>query len=827
MFMKQLNPSYYFILLVFFWFVCNNVQAQQLPASLSKIHVDNLSDAQIRQLMQEASNEGLSDTQLLQTARERGLPPDELRSLQNRINSINGKTGTTSYTTDSLHTGRALNYKRSTDTLSKKEVIDLFSPILPKLFAADIFTNSDQTFAPDLKLATPKNYVVGPEDQLNISIYGNSTANWKLDVSPEGNINLPVAGILNVTGKTIEQVTADIKRRLIAYHFAVGNGTSVQVNLGNIRSIKVIMIGNLKKPGTYTLPSLATAFNALYAAGGPNDKGSFRQIEIIRNNRIIRVLDIYGFLTKGDQKNNIGLQDQDIIRVPTYRTHVEMSGEVNTPAIFEVLPGETLNDVLNFAGGFTDQAYTDQIKVYQVSNQQRRITDIKNANYKTYIPQRGDRYVVDKILERFENRVNINGAVFRPGDYELENGLTVSKLIEKAAGLKEDAFTSRGSISRLNPDNSRKLIPFDVRGILNRSVADISLQREDSVYIASVFELRDKYTVIIKGDVRKGGTFIYADSMKVSDLIIKAGGFVEGASVKRVEVARRRVDSIAGPVNNKTAIIFSVNLDPNLKISDKDFTLQPYDIVSVYSLPDYEKQRTVKVEGEVQYPGYYALQGPGDKISDVIIRAGNLKPSADAFGASLMRSNTAILGIDKNKADSTLLLKDRLEKLKHLQRSLKDSATVDNEQVKNNYIGINLPEILKTPGTITDLMLEDGDVIRVPKLQQVVKVNGEVLYQSAVVYQKEKGFKEYVLNAGGFSPQALKRRAYIVYANGAVKGTSKFLFFNSYPDVKPGSEIYVPKKPAPRIGSTTEAIALTTGLASLGGIIFGILSLRK
>ncbi len=825
--MHKILRVFYLIVIIHTCLVIRPVLAQNLPSNLSNTHINELSDNQIRELIQDASSSGLSDSELLQMAAGRGLPPGEVKNLQSRINSIRGNTnGSRKIDYDTTSTSRSLNrnYNDSSPDSANKKV---FNSIVPKVFGSEIFKNSNSSFTPNLNLATPKNYIVGPGDQLNVNVYGNSVANWKLEVSPEGNINIPEAGILNVAGKTIDQVTNDIKNKLTAYHFSIGKGTSVQVSLGNIRSIKVIIIGNVKKPGTYTVPSLATAFNALYAAGGPNDRGSYRQIEIIRNNKIIRTLDIYDFLTKGDQQNNIGLQDQDIIRVPAYRTHVTMLGEVNNPAIFEVLPGETLADVLRFANGFTDQAYTSRIKIYQISNQQRRITDITESEFKNYHPLRGDKYIVEPILERFENRVVIAGAVFRPGDFQLEDGLTLSQLIKKAAGLTEDAFTNRGSITRLNPDNTKQLLSFNVKGIVNKTIPDILLQREDSVYISSIFELKDRDSVTIKGEVRKPGNFAYADSMKVADLVIKAGGFNLGASPKRLEVARRKTGDDSILVSNQAAVIYTVNLDKNLSLTNVDFTLQPYDIVTVYNLPNYEKQRTVKVEGEVLYPGYYIINTQNEKISDLIKRAGNLKPVADAEGSSLRRTNLAILGVDKSKRDSTVLINEHSDRLKHLQYAVKDTINRQDNQPRNNFIGIDLTQILQKPGSVTDLILEDGDVIRVPKKQQVVRVNGLILYPSAIVYRKDKSFKDYISNAGGFSPLALKRAAYIVYANGEVRSARKFLFFNSYPEVKPGSEIFVPQKLPRRANSTQELIGLTTGIASIGAIILGIISLHK
>ncbi|RYE17345.1 MAG: capsule biosynthesis protein, partial [Sphingobacteriaceae bacterium] len=497
----------------------------------------------------------------------------------------------------------------------------------PKIFGADLFSNKNLSFEPNLKLATPINYIIGPDDQLNINVYGSSLVNWKLDVSPEGNINIPGIGIVNVAGKTIENATSIIKNKLSANNYAIGRGTSVQVSLGNIRSIRVIIIGQVNRPATYTLPSLATVFNALYAAGGPNETGSFRQIEIIRNGRRIRTLDVYDFLTRGSQKDNIGLQDQDIIRVPTYRTRVEMAGQVKIPALFEVLPGESLQTVINYAGGFTDSAYTARIKVTQISDQQRKLTDVVEADYNSYIPLRGDRYFIQSVLNRFENRVTINGAIFRPGEYELQNGLTLSQLIANAAGIKEDAFTERGTVTRLKPDNSVQILDFSVKDVLNK-IGDIVLQREDVVDISSIFDLRDKYTITINGSVRKPGIFAFGENMKVEDLILKAGGFAEGATSKRIEVARRVNDADPQSKSTRVAQVFSINVDSQLKLNSVNFLLKPFDIVSIYSLPGYEKQKTVKVEGEVLYPGSYTIQTKNEKISDLITRAGGLTVSA-------------------------------------------------------------------------------------------------------------------------------------------------------------------------------------------------------
>jgi protein involved in polysaccharide export with SLBB domain len=798
------------------------ISAQNLPQN---INLDALSDEQLLQYIAQTQASGLSDEQILQKAQSSNMSAAQIQRLQLRIREIRKKQSNT----ENFSEKSSLRQLSNGDTMQVRQQAQI-NPNRnsdPKLFGSELFRNSTgNTFEPNLKIATPINYVVGPDDHLHISINGKSLANWDLLVSPEGNINLPGIGMLKVAGRTIEQATQSIKSKLAANNYAVDKGTNVTVTLGDIRSIKVIIQGEVVRPGTYTLSSLASAFVGLSAAGGPNDIGSFRKIQVIRNSRLVSTLDLYDFLLKGSRKSDIALQDQDIILVPSYNIHVTLKGEVKIPAIFETLPGETLQDLINYSGGFTDQAYTARIKVIRVNDREREVADILESDYKNTIPLRGDKYTVDKILERYVNRISIKGAVFRPGDFELQKGLTLSKLIQNAGGLKEDAFTRRGSIIRLKPDNTIEQISFNVSdAILNKPEADYVLQREDIVTISSIFDLRDQYKVTIKGDVRRPGEFIYADSMKVADLIIRAGGFAEGASTERVEVSRRIFNADPRTSNSSVAQVYSINVSADLKGGNVGFVLKPFDIVSIFSLPGYEIQKTVKVEGEVIYPGEYAIQKKNEKISDILMRAGGLTASADVDGSSLKRDNAAVLGIDKNKSkiDTNTLNKEHADRLKRLQQNYKDSTNTD-DQMRNHFVGIDLKKILKNPGTGEDLILEDGDVLTVPKQQQIVRVNGEVLFPSAVVYNNGKGFKGYVLNAGGFSPNALKGGAYVIYPNGTVKATSKFLFFNIHPRVKPGSEIYVPKKPEKKGLSAQELVGITTGIVSLGAIILTLIA---
>ncbi|HUH32708.1 MAG TPA: SLBB domain-containing protein, partial [Daejeonella sp.] len=517
--------------------------AQTINAqNLSNIKVDDLSDDQIRAFLRQVESTGLSEAQLEQVAEARGMPPEEIRKLRERVEKIrkNGeetKEKTAESTKKRESRGRELNFKQDTiareekdpETEAEKALLELKS----KIFGASLFKNANLSFEPNLRLATPGNYMIGPDDEIVIDITGDNEANYELQVSPEGTIRIEYAGIVSVSGLTVEQATQKIRSRLASTYPGIRSGrTQVTIGIGNIRSIRVTLLGEVVKPGSYTLPSLATAFNALYASGGPTENGSFREIEVIRNNKVIGKLDVYEFLLKGFQTNNIRLQDQDVIRIPTYKIRVEFTGEVKRPAIFEAVQGESLQDVIDFAGGFTTQAYSARIKVLQNTDRERRITDVFAAEFASYQPKNGDKYFAEPILDRFENRVTIEGSVFRPGQFELEKGLTLARLIEKSEGVTEDAFMSRGYITRLKADNTSELISFDLDKVIAGTAPDIALQREDIVTIASIFELRDEYKVSIDGEVRQPGTFDFAEGMSLEDLVIQSGGFKEGASPK-------------------------------------------------------------------------------------------------------------------------------------------------------------------------------------------------------------------------------------------------------------------------------------------------------
>lgn len=825
-------------------FICAFICSATLYAqtNYADVKVDELSDAKIRELMQRAESVGYNDAQLEQLALAQGMKQSEIEKLRLRVEKIRKQDGTennnasadptlTKPFTD-INRSRVNNSQSKIDSLQRvnaaltnKASVNSISPNRKKIFGEELFGLSMQTFEPNLRMATPKSYVVGPDDELLIDITGDNEVSYKSKVSPDGTIRIQYVGLISVGGLNIDQATSKIRSSLVSTYPALRSGrTSVSVTLGNIKSITVIVVGEAVKPGSYTVSSLASLFNVLSTSGGPNSNGTYRNIQVIRNNKIIYAVDIYDFLLNGMQKGNVRLQDQDVINIPVYQTRIELSGEVKRPAFFEIKNEESLADAIRFAGGFTSDAYSAQIKVLQNTNRERKISDVSESDFATYKPKNGDQYVIEKILDRFANRVEIEGAVFRPGQYELTDQLTLKGLIQKADGIKEDAFLNRGYISRLNADNSLALVSFDLAKILAGSDPDIKLQREDRISIKSIFQLREEYKVTIQGEVRQGGTFVFADGMSLEALIQMAGGFREGATPNRIEISRRIKNSDATSVSAQTAEVFTVNINPDLKVESNGFELKPFDIVSIRSSESYQVQRQIKIEGEVLYPGIYTITKKDERISDVIRRAGGLSPLAYADGASLRRNGKGDL-----RLDSVETRREEREKLLNLQRlkqsGARDTTSLDKdlEILRSDLVGIDLERILKKPLSRHDLIVENGDVIRVPKELQTVRVTGEVLKPNSIVYTKGKSFASYISGSGGFSYNAYKKGAFVVYSNGSVAANRKFLFFNNFPEIKPGSEIFVPKRAEREKLNAAAFIGISTGIASLAAIIVSLL----
>lgn len=798
--------------------------------NFSTVHVDDLSDAQIRQFMAQVHQTGMSDAQIDQVALAKGLSPAELQKLKARVARLRLTDSTrinqaTFSPSDSLDTIPSNFTFGASDTLSEKytRMENALDALRPKVFGEELFRNPHMTFEPNLNLPTPPGYVIGPGDQIDISIYGYSQADYQLPVSKEGSVNIPYVGLVAINGLTMEAATQRIKSKLAGVYSGINSGkTSVQVSLANVRGIRVTIMGEATQPGTYTLPSLATVFNALYAAGGPGDNGSYRDIQLIRNGKVIQDLDIYGFLMTGDMGGDARLESGDVIRIPPYQDRVQLLGQVKRPGIYEMKAGENIQNLLDYAGGFSDSAYTAMIHAVRLNGKEKTVSDIPASDFASFHPQIGDKYFVSSVIDKFTNRVIIDGAVYRPGQYELSQGLTLTGLVKKADGLREDAFLPRGYIVRQNPDLTTSSIQFDVAKVLQGQESDIPLQKEDVVHIYSIFDLRDQYSVSINGSVREPGDYPYSDSMSLEDLIMQAGGFAEGASPRRIEVSRRFVDTAnAGSTTAHIAQVFEENVDQDLKLHASHFALHPYDIISVHDLPGFEVQKQVKVEGEVLYPGTYTLTQKDETIADLVKRAGGLTGLAYPQGASLKRALSL---------DSSSQARLKMQQFKKLQGTvLGDTAALKDLNslvVQNNFVGIHLDQILKEPGSKADLFLQDGDVLYIPRKLQTVKVSGEVLYPVITPFQNGRNLGYYISQAGGFSMDAKKGRVYVVYANGFVKSTRHFLFFKNYPSLEPGAEVFVPLKPQNKM-SAQQILGITSGASALALAIVAILNILK
>ena len=819
------------IFLFFAFFLCIQLCCEsQTSEELSNIKVEELTDEQIRRFVMEADRLNLNDAQVEQLALQRGMNPVEVVKFKGRVQSI--RKAMAAYSSGIIP-GQVMPDKEnrkmdSVSVLEQKPLDDYetpFSQIQTRNFGFDVFNNRRITFEPNLRIPTPNNYQLAADDELLIDVSGYSEASYRLRVSPEGIVRIPIAGPVTVTGLTIEQAKKRITQKLAgSIYTSIRNGhTKVEVNLGSIRSMKVTIIGEATMPGTYTLPSLATAYNALYACGGPGINGSFRNIQIIRNNATIATIDVYKYLITGSKNNDIRLMDDDVIKINAYDVRIELKGEVKKPGLYDVAKGESIGDVIRYAGGLTDNAYTARIQVFRNTSKERQVTTITESNWETAIPQKGDTYVIGKILNRFSNRISINGAVYRPGEYELRNGMTLKSLLLEADGVREDAFTGRATLHRLKDDLSPEIISFDIEKLLNGAMEDIELKREDRVHIFSKFDLKEGFYVTIEGEVSNPGVFLYEKGITVQDLVLMSGGLKEAASLKRVEISRRVKNANLDSGNITTAIIYQQDLTLSLKDStlNRVLELMPFDEVFIHPAPGYFVQKNAVIEGEVNFSGKYTLQSKQERISDLVKRAGGLTSEAYLAGAVLVRTKNLTKSEQNNSEQGLInLLKQNVQA--GTSAELLQSQLALNARRRTENVGIDLQEIMAYPKSEYDLLLNDGDTLRIPKQLQTVRVNGEVLYPALVRYDRDFKFKDYISGAGGFSERSSRRRPYVVYANGSVKGTRSFLFFKRYPTLSPGSEIFVPVKREKERLNTGEVITISATVITMLAIIYNI-----
>jgi protein involved in polysaccharide export with SLBB domain len=794
------------ILLLFVLFQSAPLQAQDLwkGTDLSSLKVDYLSDTEIAKIKSQLQSNNTTIEQMEPTALAKGMSATEFAKLKARLGATSNVTGVSNK--DNFDTnGEELTRKQ--DKIVNKKVKDTLNSLV---FGSELFDNPTLNFEPNLKLATPVNYVLGPGDELQVNVYGVQEFNASIPVTMEGKVNIQYVGQISVSGMTIEAATQKIKGAIARVYSTVRSGQSqVGVSLSRIRTIKVTLIGS-KQPGNYSVSSLSTVYNALFLGGGPGKNGSYRNIELLRNNKVYKNIDIYKFLVNGNQSDNVGLKDNDVIRIPAYTQRVTIEGQVKRPGIFEMKSGETFKDLLSFASGFNEFAYTASVNVLQKTSKEFKVKDIKQSEYGSYKPLSGDVFRVSKILNRFENRITINGAVFRPNTYSFHEGMRIADLVAQADGLKEDAYANRATIVRLKSDLTTEAVNVNLgQALAGNQEANITLRKEDVVTVYSILDFREDYKITIDGEIKKPGVYDYQDNLTLNDLLVQAGGLTGSAS-KRVEVARMIKSDDVDDANPNRVQLFNLEITAGNNEQIKNFALQPFDVINIRKMAVYEKPEMVTITGAVNYTGKYVLASKKEKIYDVIQRAGGLTSVANVDGVKIKRPIQAKQIEDLENVNLNLGKKDSIQK--KLTQKLKTD-------LKYATIPVDWRRIVKDPADNTNVTLFPGDEIEVSVYNESVKVSGSVLLTSEIPYNSGKSFGYYLDAVGGTDAKGWKKKAYIIYPNGKAAVSSTFFFIRSYPKVLPGSQIVVPEKPETKRMTTGEWVSIGSVITSIALLV--------
>ncbi len=821
------------IILIAFFAICfgQKVQAQDLlkGKDLGSIQVDYMTDTEIEKIMSQLEAKNMKIDEVETMAISKGMSASEFSKLKNRIKELenkpeykekkeNQKKKEQKKKDDKKKENKAKGgeeeeEEQQEDDIIKQEKVknDKVKDSLNALiFGSELFDNPTLNFQPNLKLATPVNYILGPGDELQVNLYGVQEFNETASVSLEGKIKIQYVGQIAVAGLTIEAATQKIKSAVGKVYNTVRSGQSnLSIALSRIRTIKVTIIGS-RQPGNYSVSSLATVYNALHLAGGPGKNGSYRNIELVRNNKVIKTIDLYRFIMTGDQSDNIGLKDNDVIRIPVYKNRVTIEGEVNRPGIFEMKSQESFKDLLTFASGFNEFAYTASVNVLQKTGKQLKVKDIKEDDFTLYHPMQGDVYKVTKILNRFENRIKIEGAVYRPNNYSLYEGMKVSDLIKLAEGLKEDAYTKRATIVRQKGNLTTEILNVDLDEVFQGdTAADILLKKEDVLTVYSILDFREEYVINIDGEVRNPGEYQYYDKLTLNDLFITAGGLTGSAS-KNVEVARMIRAEEVDEKSDKRVELFRLEINAQSNEQDLNFELKPFDVVNVRRMAVSNKPESVIVSGAVHYPGKYVLMHKKERVSDVIERSGGLLSTADKYGIRIKRP----------------IKQEQIEELENVNLNLGKKDSIHSRltkklktKLKYATIPIDYDLISKKHNHYSNVILLPEDEIEIAYFNEAVKVTGNVLLTSEIPYKKGKRFGYYLRSVGGIDAKGWKGRSYVIYPNGSAAVARRFLFIKRFPKVKPGSQIVVPEKPETRKMSTGEWVSLASVLTSMGVLI--------
>ncbi|WP_418637360.1 SLBB domain-containing protein [Winogradskyella sp.] len=801
-------------LLILFITLSTGVFAQDL-SQLKNVNISDLTDEQIATYWQSIESKGYSMVQLENLAKVQGVSSLKMAEFKRRVESL---------PTDLFKKDK--KSKELTNTADASDTIDIFglngkenkSDFTGKedlLFGYDFFNNPNISFTPNINVAVPQNYQLGPGDSLVIDLWGATEVTYESTINNQGAVKFEGIGLVYVSGLTLSKASEKIISKLKKRHAGISasknsyNKIHTNVTLSKIRTVQVNIIGEVKVPATYSLVSLSTVLNALYAAGGPTKKGTFRDVKLVRNGKTIANFDIYKYLLTGSQEGNLKLQDQDVILIGPYKNLVTVKGAIKRPGIYELKDQENLDNLIDFFGGFTPEAYTELLVVERVNGKQREVKEVELENAKNFLIHGGDQLIVEKIVDKYSNRIVLEGAVFRPGNYELTDGMTLKNLLEKAEGVTEEAFMSRGLIVRSKDETNKINIAFSVSDILSGKSNEV-LQAKDKIRIFNKDELREKQTITIQGAVNKPQTFEFVSNLQIEDLIAMSGGLTEGADANVVSISRRLKDGSFKTLSEN----FTISSEKNLELNNgSPFHLEPFDIINVRYLKGYVAQKTVVVKGEVKYQGNYVLSDKNERISDLVYRAGGITNYAYLKGATLIRK--------KNKESD----KKQLELLQEINE--KDSITNSNKLIEDKdgfKIGIDLDKIINKggAGSDIDLFLEEGDELLIPSEKQTVEVRGEVLSPSLVQFKTGKSLKNYISNSGGYSQKAKKSKIFVLYSNGDIKTVKNFLFFKSYPKLEPGAVIFVPAKTESKRMTTQEILGITTSIGTLGLIIQSI-----
>ena len=791
------------------------------------VMAQQMSDDQVVQYVKEAQRTGKSQKQMTTELLRRGVTKEQVARIQKKYaehstaaDGVENKPSQLRERTSLMTDGKAIrgtSYEEA-ELEEQKEIIDLkrdakATPEAPgsNIFGHSLFSNTNLSFEPSANLATPVNYRLGPGDEVIIDIWGASENTIRQTISPEGTILVRGLGPVHLSGMTVKEANSFLQREFSKIYSGISGtepNSEIKLTLGDIRTIQINIMGEVSVPGTYTLSAFSTVFHALYRAGGVNRIGSLRSIKVVRDGKTFADLDVYDFIMKGKMKDDIRLQEGDVIIVDPYQSLVEIVGKVKRPMFYEMKPTETVATILNYAGGFTGDAYKKAIRLVRKSGREHQVFNVDEMDYSVFRLDDGDMITIDAVLDRFENRVEVRGAVYRAGLYQLDGTVnTVKQLIKKAEGLRGDAFLNRVIIDREHEDLSHEIIAIDLGGLLNGTIADIPLQKNDILYIPSITDLKEEETVAIYGEVANPGTFLFSKNMTIEDLLVQAGGLLEEAATTRVEVTRRIKDPKSTSFSSVLGKTFTFDIKDGFIVGGnaENFYLEPFDAVYIRRSPAYRRQQNVVVAGEVLFSGSYSLLKKNERLSDLVSKAGGVTPDAYVKGARLIRK---LSDEERRRQNDAIRMAQNGEG--------KDSISIQKLNLSETYtVGIDLEKALANPKSDFDLVLREGDVLYIPEYVNTVKISGSVMYPNTVVYQKGKNLKFYINQAGGYGNMAKKKKVYVVYMNGTVSR----LKARNASAIEPGCEIIVPSKAEKKHMAMAEILGISSTTATIAAMV--------